>query len=249
MLFEDYDIYSDKCGIYLILNKINGKVYVGQTSEKFKRRFWHHQWCLCNGCHSNKYLQKSWDKYGENSFIFKVLHVFTNEENLDELEIKYISDYNATDMKFGYNMQSGGQPKKLCNFRNRESYKISGEKNRQHLLGRKLSEETKAKMRKSSKHLSPSTENRKALSHYMSNRIVSDETKEKLKAANLGENSPVTNFTIKDVIEIKMSLITGELSIKELSKKFNVSYSCISAIKNNRSWKHVYVDGWEEYTK
>ena len=59
-------------GIYLIRNKINNKVYVGQ-SVNIKARWSNHKRELEKGIHSNDHLQKSYNKYGKINFEFKVI--------------------------------------------------------------------------------------------------------------------------------------------------------------------------------
>lgn len=51
-------------GVYKISNKINGKVYIG-SSCNLKRRKYSHFSKLRKGLHNNRYLQNSWNKYGE----------------------------------------------------------------------------------------------------------------------------------------------------------------------------------------
>lgn len=96
-------------GIYAIKNKLNGKLYIGQTVNLKKRSVSHFS-DLRNGRHYNDHLQKSFLKYGEENFEFIVLEAndnFTKEE-LDLKEIYYISKYNTLDWKFGYNKAKGG---------------------------------------------------------------------------------------------------------------------------------------------
>ena len=38
MEFINQEQFKDNFGIYGIVNKINGKIYIGQTSERFLRR-------------------------------------------------------------------------------------------------------------------------------------------------------------------------------------------------------------------
>ena len=145
MEFVNQEKYRDNYGIYGIVNKINGKVYVGQTGERFLRRFWHHQWKLRDNSHDNSYLQNAWNKYGEDNFEYVVLEVVEDSSLLDELEIKYIENYKNKDLS--YNMLLGGGGRR--GFKMAESTKkLIAEKNRQHMLGTKHSEETKRKMSK-----------------------------------------------------------------------------------------------------
>ena len=78
-------------GIYEIINIINNKKYIGQSIE-IKRRWNDHKSELRRNSHHNIYLQKSWNKYGEENFKFEVIESNKNftTEDLNELEIYYI---------------------------------------------------------------------------------------------------------------------------------------------------------------
>lgn len=78
--------------IYQIRNLVNGKVYIGSTDRTFERRRIEHVTELRGGYHDNKYLQKSWNKYGEENFIFSVIDYTDNPEQTHERE-KYWIDY------------------------------------------------------------------------------------------------------------------------------------------------------------
>lgn len=143
MEFINQEEYKDNYGIYGIVNKINGKTYVGQTSERFLRRYWHHQWKLRDNSHDNDYLQNAWNKYGEDNFEFIILEVVNDQKLLDELEIKYIAKYKNQGKS--YNMLLGGGGRRGFSM-SEHTKKIIGDKNRQNMLGKKHSEETKRKM-------------------------------------------------------------------------------------------------------
>ena len=60
------------CGVYKIINKVNGKFYIGSSKNIYKR--WdQHRNSLRNHCHDNEYLQNAWNKYGENNFEFEII--------------------------------------------------------------------------------------------------------------------------------------------------------------------------------
>lgn len=61
-----------RSGIYTITNTTTGCVYVGSTND-FTRRWTEHKTDLRCKRHANRYLQFSWNKYGEDSFHFEVL--------------------------------------------------------------------------------------------------------------------------------------------------------------------------------
>lgn len=157
MDFINQEKYKDDYGIYGIINKINGKVYVGQTGERFLRRYWHHQWKLRDNSHDNVYLQNAWNKYGEDNFDYVILEAVSDSSLLDELEIKYIDYYKKNNLS--YNMLLGGGGRRGFKM-SENAKKIIAEKNRQHMLGTKHSEETKKKMSetRSGRHINRSTD-------------------------------------------------------------------------------------------
>ena len=144
MEFIDSKEYQDLIGIYKIKNIINGKSYIGQTREKFIRRYWLHRWSLKENKHSNNYLQKAWNKHGEDNFEFSVVEVVTDLSVIDDREIYYISEQRKTQSGC-YNLADGGGGKSGCPMSER-ARKIVGAKNRAHNLGKKASEDTKKKM-------------------------------------------------------------------------------------------------------
>ena len=61
-----------KSGVYEILNTTNGKRYVGSATKLLKRKRRH--WADLRGnCHHSRHLQRAWNKYGEDAFIFEVI--------------------------------------------------------------------------------------------------------------------------------------------------------------------------------
>lgn len=237
MLFLDEEKFKDKSGIYAIKNTITDKIYVGKTCQKFKKRFWHHKFLLENNRHFNKKLQYSFNLHGSENFIFYVLEEVADNDLFDLKEIEYIKNLDSVDS--GYNIQYGGDEKNLCKYISSESRKLVGEKNRHWMTGRKLSDETREKMRRSSKHLPPSEETRKKISEYMRNRIVSDKTREKLRLSNLGEKSPVAVLNNEIVLRIKILSLSG-MSTKEIANIVNKNISTVNSVIKNRTWKHIF---------
>lgn len=85
------------CGVYEIKNIITGNVYIG-SSINAKQRFSEHKRALKRGSHTNKHLQRAWDKHGEKHFLFVLKRVvfekkflIFHEQNLID---KYHPEYN-----------------------------------------------------------------------------------------------------------------------------------------------------------
>lgn len=143
MKFIRQDEFGDLWGIYQIRNLVTGRVYIGQTGERFLRRYWHHRWKLMHGEHDNPYLQKAFQRYGTDSFVFEVLAVLDDKDLLDSEEIRYI---DLAEKKYNICRGGGG----LRGYRMKEETKaLIGDANRKHMLGKKHTEETKQKMSQS----------------------------------------------------------------------------------------------------
>lgn len=90
-------------GIYQILCRPTGKIYVGSSVWLAKRKR-HHREGLLSGTHHNSYLQKAWNKYGIDAFEYSVLE-YCKKENLTVREQHYIDLFRAADSKYGFNLQ------------------------------------------------------------------------------------------------------------------------------------------------
>jgi len=78
-----------KSGIYYILNTISKRVYVG-SSKEIERRLSVHKRGLRQNKHHNIHLQRSWNKYSSDAFIFGILEETSKEVLLIE-EQKYLN--------------------------------------------------------------------------------------------------------------------------------------------------------------
>lgn len=67
-------------GIYIIEHKDSGRSYIG-SSVNMQHRWNQHRRSLVSGAHHSIYLQRMWNKYGEEAFIFRPL-LLCNKANL-----------------------------------------------------------------------------------------------------------------------------------------------------------------------
>lgn len=218
MPFINEDVDRNKTGIYKIVNKINNKVYIGQTTERFERRYWHHWWLLKNNQHSNPYLQEDWNEYGEYNFDFIVEVAVENpdKELVDVLEKKYIELYRKNNLC--YNILVGGSDSRKGVPMSEHAKKMVGEKNKIHMTGKKCSPETKAKM----------------------------------SATRTGQSytyQKKTNVLNEDIAYQIKTMLTQGINPVDVAKSLNVKYKSVNNILSSNSWKHVYVDGWDEFQK
>jgi len=173
--------------IYKAVNRINGKIYVGQTIQNLSRR-------IASHLDDPKYpFGKALRKYGLQSFEISVIDDAKDVSVLNEKERYWIKAYDCMVPK-GYNLTDGGRSgnnrsletrKKLSDAhtperRKKNSERMSGEDNpsKRPEVRKKRSEQEKGKI--------VSLETRKKQSEAHIGRIVSEETRQKKSKAAMG---------------------------------------------------------------
>ena len=178
MMEQRYCIYKLTCAT-------NGKGYIGFTN-RFKRRLREHKKTAAEG--KGQAIHAAIRKYGWDSFVAEELYYSTDKQHTLDLEDYFINLYETKGVK-GYNIIRGGQkgpPKgrmltkeQLVRLReqNRDpenrrkiSEALKGNHNGHGRLGRKVSDETKAKQSRAmigNPGRQFSTEDRKQLSELM----------------------------------------------------------------------------------
>lgn len=118
--------------IYMHINKINGKTYIGQTSQRPEKR-----WDNGKGYKTSPRFYNAIQKYGWENFEHKILYTNCLLEEANYLEQMLIKKYKTYDENFGYNITKGGK-----NFHHSEETKKKiGEANHIALQGHRWSEE------------------------------------------------------------------------------------------------------------
>lgn len=174
--------------VYKHTNKINGKIYIGITSQKPNKR-----WQNGYGYKDNQHFFRAIQKYGWNNFEHEIIYKDLEEEIAANKEQELIKLYNSNNSNFGYNKDNGGKTNKLT--------EESIEKIRQWHIGRKLSEETKRKISESHKGISSgenhpmygkhhTKEAKQKMSDFAKSRVGwkhTEETKKKIGEGNKGK--------------------------------------------------------------
>lgn len=125
--------------VYSHTNKINGKKYIGITSQKPEQR-----WRNGNGYRNNEYFFRAIEKYGWHNFNHEILYTDLSKEEAERIEVDLICEYKTQQNQHGYNIEFGGNSTGRIPEETRQ-------KIREALNGHACSEETKQKISKSKK--------------------------------------------------------------------------------------------------
>jgi group I intron endonuclease len=130
--------------IYKTTNLINGKIYIGQTVKIDK---------YLSGKYygSGIYLNRAIKQIGVMNFKTEIVCYAQNKQELDELEIKYITEYQSYN-PLGYNISKGGDGGNTIKFMseqnkaNRNEKLSIAKKGNKNMLGKKHTNETRKKI-------------------------------------------------------------------------------------------------------
>jgi group I intron endonuclease len=225
--------------IYIITNIINQKIYIGSTSNHIRRKKDHFNKLRTNKHHS-PHLQKSFNKYGEENFIFEILEHVENLNDLLDREQYYLDLYKSYDHTRGYN---------IC--------KIAG-----NTTGYSHTEETKAKISKINKGRTPSEETRKKISELRKGKKHDESTKTKISMSHKnGGNSYMRGRTgskhhaSKSVVQMSLDgeFIAEYSAISEAERAIGIGAGritkcCKGAVKRTGDYIWVYKEDYQKNT-
>lgn len=203
--------------IYQIKNLINNKIYIGSTIRPAYKRKYEHFSDLRKNKHCNTYLQRSFNKYGEQNFKFIILDKLFFPPNYSQA-IK--ADYLTSREFYLINLL-------LPDYNIKTDITIGN-------TGYKHSKETRKKISESNKTLNPSKitlEKRERESRRVNGVLIpkqlkrshSDETKLKIKRRSLQKDNMnrMLEFSKKGNESWRGSKHTKRSKLKMLSTKFN----------------------------
>lgn len=236
--------------IYKATNLINGKYYIGKTTQSLEKRINQHKGSSIKGKFSIFY--SAIRKYGIENFKWEILAKCTNIETLNKLEIYFISKNIE-----GYNIGKGGNGgDTLTNHPNKLAiYKSIGRP------GKKLSEEHKRKIGLGNKNVSRDNSHlqnkevirKRSESRKISNKLnpvkFSEITKAKISKALKGKSKPprskehiekllISNRTIDKAAKIR-GKSWEDIYGKEYTEKIRTERSNKKAMNNNIITKYV----------
>lgn len=90
--------------VYVHVNAINGKQYIGITSKQNPE----HRWRQGRGYKENSHFRSAINKYGWDNFYHIILFDNFDETQAKNKEIELIAKWKTNDRNFGYNMTAGG---------------------------------------------------------------------------------------------------------------------------------------------
>jgi len=96
------------CGIYVICNRLNNKIYLGSSID-LRRRLLEHLRQLRKGEHHSPKLQRAWFKYGEHSFELRVVELVKNPAEILSREQWWLDRLQPWDSNVGYNICKQGR--------------------------------------------------------------------------------------------------------------------------------------------
>lgn len=126
--------------VYLVTNEVNGKQYIGFTTQTLKRRWYLHCW---QSKQARTPLHRAILKYGRNAFAVQHIASASNWVDLQHLERLLITQYRTKGR--GYNVTTGGEGGDASSGRKRSAAHIEAIKKAH--TGKVVSEETRQRLR------------------------------------------------------------------------------------------------------
>ena len=205
---------------------MNGKRYIGQSSQKDQQRLWEHKTHLKKGTHQNIHLQRAWNKYTESNFVIKVLKTCETIDELNKLEEKYVSMYNTMDREYGYNIRGPGDNKYMLK---ETKDRISKSK-----LGVSVhTPESIERIRISSKNRVHTLESRRKRSQKLKGYVWSEEIRNKWAQSHRKQTYPV--LLSPDGVEYTL------INATQFARDHNLLQQSVSKLVNHQLTHHK---GW-----
>ena len=223
--------------VYKIINLVNGKVYIGKTSDVNARWRKHVKIAENKEEKAHQYLHKSISKYGVVNFVIEKIESNLTEIESFDRERFWIKTLDSKNPDVGMNLTDGCEGTSGLKWSEDSREKIRGSNN--HNFGKITPDDVKEKLKISSTGRKLSTEAKLKISETHKNKTISDEQKNQLSELNSGEKHPQAKFTEQDILRIREMFATGEYTQTELAKNFGTKPNVISQIVNRVRWRNI----------
>ena len=235
-------------GIYKIINKIDGKVYIGGTTRLDLRKSNHFSY-LKSGKHFNHKLQDAYNKYGKDNFSFEILEYVDDKINLDTRENYWVKYFKSNKDECGYNIRIQVDTNLGIKYSDETKKKISisvlgkGTGKRYHCAETVKLKSEMCKARNLNQYHTEEVLKRNAerMRKKFCNVLISEELKKTLSIHNKGELNHMAKLNDNKVLEILKLLKIGALSAKKIGLLYDVCVEVIYNIKKGKSWMHVTI--------
>jgi group I intron endonuclease len=228
-------------GIYEIRNIVDGKIYIG-SAVVIRRRISRHKTDLRGGSHHCSHLQRAWNKYGENCFVFSTLQVIEKIEELIKNEQKWIDLKKSANADFGYNAAPNAGSALGVKFTpESKAAKAQAMRGKKHtpercmnmslaMRGKRHSVETRIKM----------SLERKGLKRNPDSVIKMAITQRGSKRPKIqGVKNSSAKLTEEMVIKIRHLHANGGTTYKGLGRMFGVSNFATKSAILGKTWAHI----------
>jgi hypothetical protein len=221
--------------IYLLIDKRNGKKYIGKHNGGKKNYF-------SGGLLPNKIIKK----YGKDIFERVILHEnIETEDELDNLEKFYIKKYNT--FEDGYNLTEGGDGGgNWINKKSKEEIERIANQKREKLKGREFSKEAKDKMRDAKKgiplspeHIENIKKSQSGENHPWHGRKHKEETKKKISDSKKGNRNPEFSKWMKDNAWNMVGVSIDGIEYRSMAKAgeaLNIPKATVKSRCNSKHW-------------
>ena len=218
-------------GIYKITNKINGKIYIGQSND-IKRRFLEHTY------RDKLPIDIAIKKYGKENFSFEILEECPTEQ-LNEKETYWIKELKA--LKYGYNCTIGGDQQSQGSYNGRA---ILTEKEVEFIRQAYANHERRKDVYKNFENkISFSTFaniwDGSSWGHIMPEVFTEENKKYYSTEATNGEKSTNAKFSNEEVIKIRERYVSENAKTIYEDYKNRCSYNTIQQILWGRTYKNL----------
>lgn len=236
--------------IYIIRNKINNKLYIGQTTEErgfygrynfsgvgIERVYKYHLYNKKHNRKHNEHLLNSIKKYGFDAFeVDEEFDIAYSKKELDKLEDLYIKVYNTVNKDYGYNNKYGGANGKHIEETKQRLRDINlGENNP--MYGKYWTEEQK----------NARAEAIKGENNPFYGKRHTQETKKKISKANSGENNSLFGKSMPQETRQKIGEANkGKKRSQESRRNISEAHKGKQAGKDNPRAKAVYCEELKE---